>query len=275
MLPDAIASPIPPTRPGPLQSLRQAPEQREMVLIAGLAFFLNLFPGTLLQYLNLRWGLVITQGLFIAGPPLLAARWFFLDRRSLFPLRRPAATTLIATVLGTVALNCLLTLAAAWQERIVPTPEPFRRFYEAMLEYRGRGDFLVMLVVFAVIPAACEEVLFRGFLQRGFVRLFESAPRGILAGALVFAAFHLNPFIFPAVLVLGAYLGFLVHRTESLIPAILGHGVNNCLSIGLASGVIPAGSPPRPIAAAALAVFAVSLLLLRRPSGRRAAARML
>ncbi len=246
-----------------------------MLLIAGLAFFLNIFPGTLLQYLDLRWGLVVSQALFIAAPPLLAARWFFLDRRSLFPLRRPGAAALIGTVLGTLALNYLLTLAAAWQETILRTPEPFRRFYEDILEYHGRGDFVVMLVVFAVIPAACEELLFRGFLQIGFVRLFESAPRGILAGALVFAAFHLNPFIFPGVFVLGGYLGFLAHRTGSLIPAILCHGLNNCLSIGQASGVVPAGPPSGPVAAAAILAFAVSLLLLRsRPAGR-AATRML
>src|SRR2546425_3224911 len=91
--------------------LRQAPEQREMALVCGLAFFLNLFPGSLLQVLHTRWGLVITQLLFIAGPAILAARWFYIDRRAIVPLRRLSAGAILATLMGTVALNYLLTVA--------------------------------------------------------------------------------------------------------------------------------------------------------------------
>jgi membrane protease YdiL (CAAX protease family) len=192
-----------------LRPLRGAPEQREMVLILGLAFFLNLFPGTFLQILNTRWGLVITQTAFIAGPVLLALRWFYLDRRAVLPLRRPALDILAATALGTVGLNHLLTIAGAWQERLFPTPDSLRAFFINLFVYDGPVDYALLLVVFAVVPAICEEILFRGFLQTGLVRLLESPSRGIAASSLVFALFHLDPWRFAGILVLGAFLGYL------------------------------------------------------------------
>ena len=50
-----------------------------MALILILAFLLNLVFGTLLELFNLRWGLVFSQALFIAGPVFVALRLFYLD----------------------------------------------------------------------------------------------------------------------------------------------------------------------------------------------------
>jgi membrane protease YdiL (CAAX protease family) len=228
----AMAAPPGPPN-GARPSLRRAPEQREMAVVAGLAFFLNLFPGTFLQLLNFRWGLLLTQTFFVAGPVMVALHWFYLDRRAIIPLRRPRATVLAATVLATAGLNILLTIGGAWQERVAPTPERLRAFFEALFQYRGPLDFALLLLLFGCVPAICEEVLFRGFLQAGFVQAFESAPKGIALTALTFAVFHVDPWRFPGILILGLFLGFLAHRTGSLIPPILAHALNNVLSISL------------------------------------------
>jgi sodium transport system permease protein len=250
------------------RAVRHAPELREMALIGGLAFFLNLFPGTLLQILHLRWGLVLTQALFIATPVLLGLRWFYLDSQAVLPCRRPPSRSLLATVLGTTGLNHLLTLAGAWQETIVPTPESVRAFFEGLFVYHGPVDFVLLLLTFAVVPAICEEVLFRGFLQTGLVRLLGSVPKGIAASSLIFAAFHLDPWRFPGILVLGLFLGFLAHGSGSLIPAILAHALNNVLSISAAvaadAGLDYPGGAVWSVAASALAVAVAAWLLRRR-----------
>jgi membrane protease YdiL (CAAX protease family) len=261
------------------RALRQAPDPREMALIAGLAFFLNLFPGSLLQIADLRWGLLATQTLLIAAPVLLALRWFYLEPRAVLSLRRPAPAAWAAAVLGVAGLNRLLTVAGAWQESVFPMPEPMRLFYDALLAYRGPLDFAWLLLAFAVVPAVCEEILFRGFLQAGFVRLFESAPRGIAATALVFAVFHLDPWRFAGILVLGLFLGALAQRTGSLWPAVAAHALNNTLSIagsafGREEGT--AGFPAWRDAAAALAIAAaLGILGRRRAAAGRAAERVL
>lgn len=224
--PAAAQPPLPAAR-----ALRAAPDLREMALIAGLAFFLNIFPGSLLQILELRWGLLATQVLFIAAPVLLSLRWFYLDPVSILSLRKPDAGAWAATALGIFGLNHLLTLAGSWQETVFPLPESMRLFYEALLSYRGPLDFAWLLLTFAAVPAVCEEILFRGFLQAGWIRLLGSAPLGVAATALTFAVFHLDPWRFAGILILGLFLGALVHRTGSLLPAMLAHALNNVLSI--------------------------------------------
>jgi membrane protease YdiL (CAAX protease family) len=258
-----------PARP---RRLRRAPEQREMSLILGLAFFLNLSVGFLLQWVSFRWGLLLSQTLFIAGPALLAIRWFYLDPGAILPMRRPTRLELAAVMLATAGLNHLLNIAGAWQERIFPMPELWRRVWDNLLSYRGPGDYAVLLLLFGPVAALCEEILFRGFLQSGLVHVLESAPLGIVVCSLVFAAFHLDPWRFPALVIMGLFLGYLVHATGSLIPAVLSHALNNVLSIALAGasadpGMLP-GTPPT--AALALALLAAGLLLLRR-AGRWAA----
>ena len=248
-----------------------------MALVGGLAFFLNLFPGTILQLAHARWGLVLTQALFIAGPSLMARRWFYLDRRGVLPLRRPGAWALVGTAVGTVALNHLLTLAGAWQERIAPTPGPIRHLFENLFVYRGPGDYALLLVAFAVIPAVCEEILFRGFLQAGFLQLFESAPKGIVVTALVFAVFHLDPWRFLGVLLLGIFLGFVAHRTGSLIPAMVAHALNNLLSILQVREAFDPSLRPGSLwsVAAGLVVLGLSVRMLLRAGAEETAGRVL
>jgi len=247
-------------------TLRNAPEQREMALTLGLAFFLNLAIGTLLEILHLRLGLVAAQILFIAGPAMAAVRWFYLDPRVVLPLGVPGGRGFAAAILGTLGLNYLLNIIGAWQEQIFPTPEAIRVFFSAQFTYRGPLDFAGILIAFAVVPALCEEILFRGFLQSGLVRLFESRPVGVAITALVFALFHLDPWRFTGVLVLGLFLGALAQRTGSLLPGMLAHALNNILSITLASWGGPDGGAPVSIAAAGLALLLILLasLLLRR-----------
>src|SRR6266446_4235730 len=117
--------------PRPLEpALRKGPEQFQLALILALAFVLNLVLGSILELLHLRWGLILSQTLFIAGPAILALRLFYLDPRAVLPIRRPSLAALGATLVGTAGLNHLLNLAGEWQERFFPTPEAIRSFFE-------------------------------------------------------------------------------------------------------------------------------------------------
>jgi membrane protease YdiL (CAAX protease family) len=255
--------------------LRSAPEQREMALIGGVSFFLYVIPGSILQVLDLRWGLLAMHVLFIAGPALAAPRLFYLDARSVLPLRRPAPRLLAAAVLGAVGLNHILSVATAWQERLLPMPEAARRFFEDLCAYRGPADFAGLLLVFALVPAVSEELLFRGFLQSGIVRAYESGPKGVALGALVFAAFHLDPWRFPSLLVLGLFLGWLARAAGSLVPGMLAHALNNGLSLSLAAarsrGLLPL--QPSWLTLAIALLLCVAALWLGGPRWREPALR--
>jgi len=250
-----------------------------MVLIAGLAFFLNLSLGTALQWASVRWGVALSQALFIAGPVALGIRWFYLQPASVLPWRRPRPAEIAAALSGTLGLNHLLTLYGAWQDRIFPTPEILRALFDGLFVYRGPLDFAALLAVFALLPAVCEEMLFRGFLQGGLTRLLERPAMGVIASALVFGLFHLDPWRFVGITVLGLFLGSLRCVTGSLVPAVVAHASNNVISISLAaSGRLAEGRVPASagtIVVALLLIAAAPLLLRGAQAGRNPATRVL
>ena len=253
--------------PSPRSPLRPAPEQREMLLIAGLAFFLNLVPGTGLQWASARWGLALSQALFIAGPTALGIRWFYLDPAAVLPWRRPRASEIAAALVGTLGLNHLLTLYGAWQDRVFPTPDVLRTLFDGLFVYRGPIDFALLLAVFALLPAVCEEMLFRGFLQSGLVHLLEKPGMGIVASAVLFGLFHLDPWRFVGITVLGLFLGYLRHATGSLLPCVVAHATNNIVSVSLAAaGRLEEGRVPGSALTAVVAILLVGAApLLLRP----------
>jgi len=185
-------------------------------------------------------------------------------------MRSPGGAALVGSILGIVGLNHVLNYGQALQERYFPTPELWRRLFEALTAHEGAFDFVILLLLVGVVPGVCEELLFRGFVYAGFRRAFESDSMAIVAGALVFAGFHLNPWTFPSLLIIGLYLGLLVQRTRSLVPAMLAHALNNILSLLLSSlgetaqNALIASTSSHSLACACL--VAAALLLRRAPA---------
>ena len=93
-------------------------------------------------------------------------------------------------------------------------------------------DLLGLLVNILVIGGAagiCEEFLFRGVIQRGFERF--GAARSILMAAFLFSLTHLDFQKIFGTFMLGALIGFIVYRTNSLYGGIFAHFTNNSLAV--------------------------------------------
>jgi membrane protease YdiL (CAAX protease family) len=269
---DRGAGPAPdPGTPPTARLLRPAPGTREIVLVLGLVFFLNLTAGAALQFWRPRLGLFLTEIFLIAFPAIAAVRLFYLDPKSILPFTRPAARHLAAAIVGAISLNHLLEIYGAWQESIQPTPEWVRSLFAGLLEAHSAPEFAFVLLCLAFVPALCEEVLFRGFVQAGVMAQSTSAPLGLFVSAFLFAIFHLDPWRFVGVFVLGLFFGWLTRASGSLWPAVLAHALNNGLSIGLErAGWLSDDSAPGSALSAVLAGAGVALtavLLMKRASG--------
>ncbi len=87
-------------------------------------------------------------------------------------------------------------------------------------------DIFPFLIAFAVLPAVCEELAFRGFLLTGLLKRFR--PRtAILLCSFLFALFHMNVFQFLPQFFLGVVLGLLTVRSKSILPAMFFHLLYN------------------------------------------------
>jgi membrane protease YdiL (CAAX protease family) len=256
--------------------LRPAPGTREMALVAGLAFFLNLSAGSLLQLASPRLGLVISEVLFIAAPAVLGVRLFYLDAAAVLPLRLPALRVMAGALIGSLGVNHLLTIAGSLQESLWPTPMWAREIFDRLLVYRGPLDFAGVVVTFAIVPAVAEEVLFRGFLQSGLARLVDRRLTLVCLSALVFGIFHLDPWRFAGVAGLGLFLAWVREAGGSLLPAMAAHAASNLVSIALkASGRLDDGQVPGSAASIGLAILAVIVAVLLVSPPRRPRARVL
>jgi len=106
---------------------------------------------------------------------------------------------------------------------------------------------ILMILVMIFIVGPCEEILFRGFMQRGLVRTLGDTW-GIIITAIIFAAIHLvglilyilDPivfiilfiYLFAPYIAISIMLGLLFRwREENLVAVIVTHGVYNSLTI--------------------------------------------
>jgi membrane protease YdiL (CAAX protease family) len=112
------------------------------------------------------------------------------------------------------------------------TLEYFRRLYAALAP-SSLLDGLVSLVVIALLPALCEELVMRGVLLPSLAVRMASAPAVVLTAA-VFALIHFDPIRFLFTFVLGLVLGALRLRTRSLWPPVAVHLSVNALTFLIA-----------------------------------------
>jgi membrane protease YdiL (CAAX protease family) len=100
-----------------------------------------------------------------------------------------------------------------------------------LLRIRGFGEFIINIVIIALLPAVAEELLFRGGVQRSFSRMFNNPHIAIWVSAFIFSAIHVQFFGFFPRLFLGAAFGYIYLWTGSLWYAMFAHFLNNAYAV--------------------------------------------
>jgi sodium transport system permease protein len=226
--------------------------------------------GPMLSLLRVS-GIVLVA--FVAAPPILMALILTRRPRESLALRRPSLTTLLtAAALAVLLLPPLMELTSfvlsqfPEMKELMRQNHPFTQALEDLRGSKGVGllDFLRFagpyFLVFAVLPALCEEIAFRGFILTGLLRRFKPLT-AVLISSFLFALAHLNVFQFIPSLVLGIVLGILAVRSGSILPGMLFHLIHNGLLIGL-TYVSGMDGMPETLPATALTTFVIESLCL-------------
>ena len=101
---------------------------------------------------------------------------------------------------------------------------------ERFLSTSSVGMLFVNLFVIALLPALCEEMMFRGWLQRR-VSNSVNIHVAIWVSAFVFSAIHFQFYGFLPRMLIGAALGYLYYYTGSLWAPIIAHFTNNAVAV--------------------------------------------
>lgn len=198
-----------------------------LAVIAGFAAALIflVFVAAPLQARYGMTGLVLTE-IGLLALALLGVLFFRAPWRQVFPLRRPALRGVFGALLLWLGSYVLVLLSA--MATMMAAPQRMADVSTAMNDLFIQVPFPVRFFILAVMPAVCEEVLFRGFL------LFHMQPlptwvRATVCGIL-FGAFHLDPVRFLPTAILGVAISWAALRSGNLLYAMLMHLFNNSLS---------------------------------------------
>lgn len=153
---------------------------------------------------------------------------------------------------GIIALLALLPIVGVlneWNQGIsfpdalAPLEQWMREAEDAAAELQERFlsgtsylDLIINIVIMAITPAICEELLFRGVLQNQLEKWFKNAHIAVWVAAIIFSAIHFQFYGFLPRMVLGVALGYLLVYGKSLWLPIVAHCVNNSLAVITAWG---------------------------------------
>lgn len=230
----------------------------------GLAggFFLYQIVGSLLTIIifginlesipvnDLRLMTMAGQILFILLPALLFAKWIYSDVGKIIRIRRPDWKELSLFIIGIVILTPLLQsylyiqnyFLEIWAKNysFVNSLKSFfdslnemvEKTYGNLLSASNIFEFILVVLVVAIVPALSEETMFRGFIQRSFELRYKKYA-GALITALFFSLYHFNPYGFIPLFILGAFFGFAAFKSKTLIIPMILHFLNNFSAVSL------------------------------------------
>ncbi len=173
--------------------------------------------------------------LFVVLPVAVLLYWK-VDLQGALSIRVPRWRHLLAAVLIGVSAWVPAHELTVLQYQILGAPQAVVQSAQIIIETLRALPVPSVIVLIALIPAVCEELLFRGFLLNS---LSSSARKwtAILASAAVFGVFHFFIFKFAVTAGMGVILGYLCWQSRSVLTVIVAHFLHN--AIGALSALNP------------------------------------
>jgi hypothetical protein len=128
----------------------------------------------------------------------------------------------------TVVASLGALIPSIWLQEMLPE---LPNFAEKSLE-SIMSDRLGYVVVGLLAPLV-EELVFRGAVLRSLLRWHHNHWVAIAISALLFALTHMNPAQMPHAFLIGMLLGWMYYRTDSIIPGVVYHWVNNSVAYAM------------------------------------------
>ena len=188
------------------------------------------------------------QILFILFPALLFSKMFYEDVATIIRFRLPSLKETITYVVGLAILSILLqnfiylqNTAFNWlssnysffmqfKELLDQLDKLVEESYLGLLKYDSLFEASFIVFVVSMVPAICEEIFFRGYVQKSFE--FKVKPwASMIITAFFFSMYHFNPYGFFALFGLGAFFGFAAYYSRSIFIPILLHFLNNFITV--------------------------------------------
>jgi len=176
-----------------------------------------------------KTGLFLLEGLIIV-PALIYVVLGKYDLKKLFRLQSVNARLILLSLV----IGCGISILADGLDRLfqlfLPMPELLQKQMSESFLINSPADFIIIVVSAVLFAGVFEEMLFRGFVQKTFEKEFD-VSRAIIITSAIFGMIHLNPWWLVQITFFGFFLGLLAWKSDSIIPSMIVHFINNGLSI--------------------------------------------
>jgi len=144
-------------------------------------------------------------------------------------LKKISITEILLATLGAVMLMPVSIFFSTFLVESLHIPEKLLRGNDSLFTSYTPVEFAWLVFGIAVTPAICEELFFRGHVQRTIERTLS--VHSIWIVGVVFGLFHFQPIGLASLSLLGLYFGYLYYRSKSLYPSMAAHFTNNTLAL--------------------------------------------
>ncbi len=212
------------------------------IILVLACFAVILLLSELLGMLAGRHSAAVTawESSHLIGFAILATVWWFGLRKSNAPLSvlgltAPAVSAIRCVAMTAGALGGSLAVNAVYTALVHLSGWDILQPPEIPQDLLFPGLWLILTYqALAIWTPFTEEVFFRGFVFPGLVHRL-GAGWALVASAVVFSLFHVDPRLLGPIFVTGLLLAWLYHRTGSLWPGVAAHAGQNALAIAATS----------------------------------------
>lgn len=209
------------------------PQIWQVGLLYSIVVFLFISVGYRVQGRDFNSGILITEFGLIFLPALLFLILWKYDLKRVLRLNGVSLLNLfliLCIMLFAIPAVGVLNLANLWLINSI-----FGRV--SVIQPPIGADASGLIVSILIIGGSagiCEEFLFRGVIMRGLERL--GIVKAILISSFLFGLMHLDFQKLLGTFLLGALIGFIVYRTNSLFAGIFAHFANNAIAVLISYG---------------------------------------
>lgn len=172
-------------------------------------------------------GLMITELMFL-GCSLLCVWVCKVDFKEVFPIKKLQAAPICGSLLlwiGAYLGTMVVSIFLMWM-----MPGQFMGVSQSLNDTMSSVPLILSVLIAAVMPAICEESVFRGVILNGLSH-GKYKWAAILTTGILFGIMHLNFIRFFPIVILGVAMAYIMYETKNMLYPMMLHLGNNMLSL--------------------------------------------
>ena len=204
------------------------PSLAQVAIIFSITVTLFITIGYIVQKNEIYSGLLITEFLLIMLPALLLLIICKYDIKKILRINKVNLLNIFLIffiMIFAIPVVGVFNLANIW----IVTKVFGRVAISQPPVAKTLGGLLLNILVIGGSAGICEEIMFRGVIQRGLERF--GAVKSILFTSFLFAVMHFDFQKLFGTFLLGALIGFIVYKTNSIFSGMFAHFSNNTVAV--------------------------------------------